>query len=214
MESVRKFVRCSASVERKVYMVEYEETSVYNPREYEGERLVHMDVLFAFFNRTGLMWFDTKLNVWRRLVVRDGKELSFILHAEAMAEYDGRLVVFNYISPTDGWWAVNEVDKVTKNVQCMLVSLHRAGEKICGTIDWSDSLVFYERSDKTLMSHSVKTAAVDPLLRDLDGKKESFRRKVVSMAAELKQVKGRSRDKMMLNMYYSAAVNDHGQAED
>ncbi|KAG2329484.1 hypothetical protein Bca52824_000664 [Brassica carinata] len=184
MESVRKFVRCSASVERKVYMVEYEETSVYNPREYEGERLVHMV-------SQRLSEMEASLNVWRRLVVRDGKELSFILHAEAMAEYDGRLVVFNYISPTDGWWAVNEVDKVTKNVQCMLVSLHRAGEKICGTIDWSDSLVFYERSDKTLMSHSVKTAAVDPLLRDLDGKKESFRRKVVSMAAELKQVKGR-----------------------
>ncbi|KAJ4900639.1 Uncharacterized protein Rs2_14590 [Raphanus sativus] len=40
------------------------------------------------------------------------------------------------------------------------------------------------------MSDSSKTA-VDPLLRDLDGKKESFRRNVVSMAAELKQVKGR-----------------------
>ncbi|KAL0890742.1 hypothetical protein Bca101_014725 [Brassica carinata] len=40
------------------------------------------------------------------------------------------------------------------------------------------------------MSNSFKTT-VDPLLRDLDGKKESFRRNVVSMAAELKQVKGR-----------------------
>ena len=40
------------------------------------------------------------------------------------------------------------------------------------------------------MSDSFKTA-VDPLLRDLDGKKESFRRNVVSMAAELNQVKGR-----------------------
>ncbi|KAJ0248491.1 Nuclear envelope-associated protein 2 [Hirschfeldia incana] len=40
------------------------------------------------------------------------------------------------------------------------------------------------------MSDSFKTT-VDPLLRDLDGKKESFRRNVVSMAAELKQVKGR-----------------------
>lgn len=40
------------------------------------------------------------------------------------------------------------------------------------------------------MPDPVKTA-VDPLLRDLDGKKESFRRNVVSMAAELKQVKGR-----------------------
>ncbi|VVB15212.1 unnamed protein product [Arabis nemorensis] len=40
------------------------------------------------------------------------------------------------------------------------------------------------------MSESVKTT-VDPLLRDLDEKKESFRRNVVSMAAELKQVRGR-----------------------
>lgn len=40
------------------------------------------------------------------------------------------------------------------------------------------------------MSEFVKTT-VDPLLRDLDEKKESFRRNVVSMAAELKQVRGR-----------------------
>ncbi|CAH8358142.1 unnamed protein product [Eruca vesicaria subsp. sativa] len=40
------------------------------------------------------------------------------------------------------------------------------------------------------MSESIKTT-VDPLLKDLDGKKESFRRNVVSMAAELNQVKGR-----------------------
>ncbi|ESQ32193.1 hypothetical protein EUTSA_v10004552mg [Eutrema salsugineum] len=40
------------------------------------------------------------------------------------------------------------------------------------------------------MSDSVRTT-VDPLLRDLDEKKESFRRNVVSMAAELKQVRGR-----------------------
>lgn len=40
------------------------------------------------------------------------------------------------------------------------------------------------------MSCSEKTK-VDPLLRDLDEKKESFRRNVVSLAAELKQVRGR-----------------------
>ncbi|CAG7860105.1 hypothetical protein HID58_031949 [Brassica napus] len=40
------------------------------------------------------------------------------------------------------------------------------------------------------MSESFKTT-VDPLLKDLDGKKESFRRNVVSMAAEIKQVRGR-----------------------
>ncbi|CAN7024039.1 unnamed protein product, partial [Brassica oleracea var. botrytis] len=40
------------------------------------------------------------------------------------------------------------------------------------------------------MSESFKTT-VDPLLKDVDGKKESFRRNVVSMAAEIKQVRGR-----------------------
>ncbi|XP_010464136.1 PREDICTED: myosin heavy chain, cardiac muscle isoform-like [Camelina sativa] len=40
------------------------------------------------------------------------------------------------------------------------------------------------------MSCSDKTT-VDPLLRDLNEKKESFRRNVVSLAAELKQVRGR-----------------------
>ncbi|KAF8098486.1 hypothetical protein N665_0266s0054 [Sinapis alba] len=33
------------------------------------------DVLFAFFNRSGIMWFDTKLSVWRRLLGSDGKQL-------------------------------------------------------------------------------------------------------------------------------------------
>ncbi|KAL0713976.1 hypothetical protein Bca4012_020954 [Brassica carinata] len=156
LENVRTFSRCSASVEGKVYMVEYKKTSVYNPIEGEGgERMVHMvsqrlsedgskcklketahrvcvveDVLFAFFSRTGLMWFDTNLNVWRKLVGRDGKELPFILYAEAMAEYDGRLVVF--------YTYINEVhNSVTLSIQCLVVSLDRAGGKICGTIDWS-----------------------------------------------------------------------------
>ncbi|CAH8356669.1 unnamed protein product [Eruca vesicaria subsp. sativa] len=40
------------------------------------------------------------------------------------------------------------------------------------------------------MSCSDRTM-VDPLLKDLDEKKESFRRNVVSLAAELKQVRGR-----------------------
>ncbi|KAF2619064.1 hypothetical protein F2Q68_00041563 [Brassica cretica] len=151
VEKVRKISRCSATVEGKVYMVEYEETNVYNPRGgEEGERMVRMerftdmahsvcvveDVLFAFFTRAGLMWFDTKINVWRRLVGPDGKDLV-LSRVKGMSEYhDGRLVVFNYIIPTDdhGLWDVNEV---TKNVQCMLVSLDRAGDKICGRIDWS-----------------------------------------------------------------------------
>ncbi|KAJ4884529.1 Galactose oxidase/kelch repeat superfamily protein [Raphanus sativus] len=156
MEDVLKISDCSASVEEKVYMVDYKKTSVYDPREGEGERLVQMvsqrpteggskdklkdmahrvcvveDVLFAFFNNTGLMWFDTKLNVWRRLVGRDGKELVITLYAGAMAEYEGRLVVF-YMGGEDILYI-----PVTQSVRCMFVSLDRAGGKICGTIDWS-----------------------------------------------------------------------------
>ncbi|CAH8361211.1 unnamed protein product [Eruca vesicaria subsp. sativa] len=152
-ENVRRSLRCSASVEGKVYMVEYKKTGVYNPREGEGERLVHMvserlsdggskdklkdmvycvcvveDVLFAFFNRTGLMWFDTQLNVWRSLVGRDGKELPLVPCVDGMAEYEGRLVVM--YTDFDG----------SNSVQCMFVSLDRARGKICGTIDWSGIL--------------------------------------------------------------------------
>ncbi|KAL0847583.1 hypothetical protein Bca101_020829 [Brassica carinata] len=155
VENMRMVSRCSASVEGKVYMVEYKKTSVYNPRDGEGERMVHMvrhrlwkdgskdkftdkvhrmcvvdDVLFAFFEGSGLMCFDTKLNVWRRLLGRDGKEL-FIFHADAMAECDGKLAVL-YM------WGESKVgDDVTMTVRCKLVSLHRSGDRICGTIDWS-----------------------------------------------------------------------------
>ncbi|KAJ4890274.1 Galactose oxidase/kelch repeat superfamily protein [Raphanus sativus] len=147
MENVRKTSRCSASVEGKVYMVEYEEINVYSPRERmvrmvsqrlsEGGRkdvlndsafivCVVEDVLFAFFSKSGVMWFNTKLNVWRRLLGRDGKELPFVLHANEMAEYDdGRLVVLYTVS---------------KSVRCVVVSLHRSGDMICGTIDWSGVL--------------------------------------------------------------------------
>ncbi|CAF2046379.1 unnamed protein product [Brassica rapa] len=154
-ENVRTIPRSSASVEGKVYIVEYEKTSVYNPRECEGERLVKIvserlsergrketvpdtvervcvveDVLFACFKRLGVMWFDTKIDVWRRLVGLDGKEM-FIFHADAMSEYEGKLVVL-YM------WGESRVDdSVTKSVRCKLVSVHRAGDRICGTIDWS-----------------------------------------------------------------------------
>ncbi|CAN6903780.1 unnamed protein product [Brassica oleracea] len=159
-ERVHKVSRCSASVEGKVFMVEYKRTSVYNPRKGKGERMVHMvsqrlergrkdmlndsaftvcvveDVLFAFFNRTGLMWFDTKLNVWRKLVGRDGKELlPFVLRAHAMVEYEGRLLVILYML------SEKEVyHTVAKSVRCMLVSLHRSGDMICGTVDWSGTM--------------------------------------------------------------------------
>ncbi|CAN6896917.1 unnamed protein product [Brassica oleracea] len=66
----------------------------------------------------GLNIFFTKLDV-------------FIFHADAMSEYEGKLVVL-YM------WGESKVDDtVTKSVRCKLVSVHRAGDRICGTIDWS-----------------------------------------------------------------------------
>ncbi|CAH8384323.1 unnamed protein product [Eruca vesicaria subsp. sativa] len=157
LENAGKSYRCGASVEGKVYIVEKDEIHVYNPREGEGERMVKMvtkrlseggrkyklndtvycvcvvdDVLFAFFNWTGLMWFDTKRNVWRRLVGRNGKRLKKLstFSVKEMAEHDGKLAVFYQCFKTEEDFTVSEV------VQCAIVSLHRAGDRICGTIDW------------------------------------------------------------------------------
>lgn len=41
------------------------------------------------------------------------------------------------------------------------------------------------------MSSKTSTKEIDPLLRDLDEKKLNFRRNVVSLAAELKDVRSR-----------------------
>ncbi|ESQ46110.1 hypothetical protein EUTSA_v10000431mg, partial [Eutrema salsugineum] len=78
-----------------------------------------------------LLWFDTKLNVWRRLVSRDGKQLS-LLRVQAMGEYEGKLAVFK---PLDNLDQINETKSV--NVSMFLVTLDMVGEKICGTIEWS-----------------------------------------------------------------------------
>ncbi|KAL0652095.1 hypothetical protein Bca4012_094786 [Brassica carinata] len=159
MENVRKTSRCSASDNVAPPMVEYEEINVYNPREFERERMVRMvsqrlergqkdmlndsaylvcvveDVLYAFFNQSGIMWFNTTLNVWRRLLDRDGKQLPFIFHADAKAEYeDGKLVILYMLREKEIYHTV------AKSVRCMLVSLHRSGDMICGTVDWSGTM--------------------------------------------------------------------------
>lgn len=48
-----------------------------------------------------------------------------------------------------------------------------------------------ERRPSASSSTAVVVREVDPLLRDLSEKKQSFRRNVVSLAAELKEVRGR-----------------------
>lgn len=92
----------------------------------------------------GIMWFNTKLNLWVRLVGRDGKKLpSFMVCDTTMAEHDGKLAVL--------YWGQSEgVNTITKGVWCTLVSLDKAGDMICGTIDWSGTVgtVPYCRSVK------------------------------------------------------------------
>ena len=155
VEYGRKALRCSASVERKVYMVENNEIDVYNPREGERERMVPMvsktlaeggrkdrlknvtvgcvcvveDVFFVCFDWNGIMWFDKKRNVWRRLV--GGWEKRLFFSVKALAEHDGKLAVL-YL-----YHRYENDSPITRGVWCELVSLHRAGHRICGTVDWS-----------------------------------------------------------------------------
>lgn len=139
-------VRCgslfSASMENKVYMVDsrHRRISAYSPREgisdEATERLsdkmncmcVVENVLYACFKSSGLMWFDTKLKVWRRLVDSDGKVSFFSLkNAEKMAEYEGKLAVF--------WTQINTTDVVMKmDIRWRVIALDRVGDEIRGKI--------------------------------------------------------------------------------
>ncbi|KAG2286609.1 hypothetical protein Bca52824_046213 [Brassica carinata] len=119
-----------ASLERKIYMVKAGGISVYNPREGEGERMVRMvskrlaesnpregrrkekldeavswvcvveNVLYACYCSSGLMWFDTKLNVWRRVVSRYAEEACHFGEQQAVAEYEGKLAVLSSLTMT------------------------------------------------------------------------------------------------------------------
>ncbi|CAH2061551.1 unnamed protein product [Thlaspi arvense] len=155
-----------ASLERKVYMVECGRIRVYNPREEDGRnRMVHMvsekresvsetrervsedvdgvcgveNVLYACFDRSGLMWFDTKLNVWKRLVCREGDHelvgsrcLPYGRSTDqlAMAEYEGKLAVFQSVVSV----------KAESEIYMSLFALDRVGERLFGTIEWSGAV--------------------------------------------------------------------------
>ncbi|CAA7055790.1 unnamed protein product [Microthlaspi erraticum] len=161
-------------------MVEDGDIRVYNPREDRGKRMVSMvserllkikktrewvsgrvncvcvveNVLYACFQRDGLMWFGTELNVWRKLVSRDGREFPF-KDVHAMAEYEGKLAAFRCLK------ALNYdmmSDNNTKGViKIFLFALDRVKDSVCGTIEWfgvvatipcsSDSLHCFNVSD-------------------------------------------------------------------
>ncbi|KAL0773915.1 hypothetical protein Bca101_039066 [Brassica carinata] len=143
----------------QIYMVKAGGISVYNPREGEGERMVRMvskrlaesnpregrrkekldeavswvcvveNVLYACYCSSGLMWFDTKLNVWRRVVSRYAEEACHFGEQQAVAEYEGKLAVFEFVN--------HDLVNNTESVKMFLFSFHTVGEKILGTIEWS-----------------------------------------------------------------------------
>ncbi|KAL0741214.1 hypothetical protein Bca4012_082727 [Brassica carinata] len=142
-EKVQCKSRFSASLEHKVYMVDslHGRISAYTPREgisnEATERLsdqmncmcVVDNVLYACFKSSGLMWFDTKLKVWRRLVDSDGKvTFCSLKHAEKMAEYEGNLAVF--------WTQINTDVVMKMDIRCRMIALDRVGDEIRGTIEW------------------------------------------------------------------------------
>ncbi|WZZ81193.1 hypothetical protein YC2023_101765 [Brassica napus] len=65
-----------------------------------------------------------------------------------MAEYDdGKLVILYMLSEKEVYHTV------AKSVRCMLVSLHRSGDMICGTVDWSGTM-------GTVTSSSIKAQEI------------------------------------------------------
>ncbi|CAN6832617.1 unnamed protein product [Brassica oleracea var. botrytis] len=143
-EKVQCKSRFSASLEHKVYMVDslHGRISAYTPREgisneateSQSDKMncfcVVENVIYACFKSSGLMWFDTKLKLWRRLVDSDGKVIFYSFNAEKMAEYEGKLAVF--------WSQINTDHALMKmDIRCRMIALDRVGEEIRGKIEWS-----------------------------------------------------------------------------
>ncbi|KAJ4902740.1 Galactose oxidase/kelch repeat superfamily protein [Raphanus sativus] len=86
------------------------------------------NVLYACYRTSGLIWLDTNVNVWRRVVSRYAVEVCRLAE-HAVGEYEGKLAVFELIKH-------GRIDN-TKSVKMFLFSFHRVGEKMLGTIEWS-----------------------------------------------------------------------------
>ncbi|WZZ53946.1 hypothetical protein YC2023_054053 [Brassica napus] len=103
-------------LDEKIQLVE----SVYTTQEKVKEK--------GWFVCSGLMWFDTKLNVWRRVVSRYAEEACHFGEQQAVAEYEGKLAVFEFVN--------HDLVNNTESVKMFLFSFHTVGEKILGTIEW------------------------------------------------------------------------------
>ncbi|KAF3557616.1 hypothetical protein F2Q69_00016624 [Brassica cretica] len=99
------------------------------------------NVIYACFKSSGLMWFDTKLKLWRRLVDSDGKVIFYSFNAEKMAEYEGKLAVF--------WSQINTDHALMKmDIRCRMIALDRVGEEIRGKMS---GLVLWPHVRMTLL---------------------------------------------------------------
>ncbi|CAH8322731.1 unnamed protein product [Eruca vesicaria subsp. sativa] len=80
------------------------------------------DELYCYYFTHGLMGYDTKLKVWRRVV---GLETlgAAILHNAAMVDYDGKLVIF--------WHGSSK-----KEIRCAVIMLDLIGDVIREMIEW------------------------------------------------------------------------------
>ncbi|WZY95006.1 hypothetical protein YC2023_067335 [Brassica napus] len=116
--------------------------STYSPREgikneatemlsYVKFLCVVKNVLYACFQWSGLMWFNTKLKVWTRVVDRDGKDGKLEMYsfaAQKMEEFEGKIAFF---------WPLPNIDCTKSELICKLIALDRVGENIRGRIEWS-----------------------------------------------------------------------------
>ncbi|CAN6891821.1 unnamed protein product [Brassica oleracea] len=129
----------SATLEEKVYMVNWDgRVSTYSPREGKPNGFLRDNHGLSVGDNVkflcvwgGLMWFNTKLKVWRRVVHRDGKDGKLELYSFAavkMVEDEGTIAFF---------WPLRNIDPNKKDLTCKLIALDRVGEEISGRIEWS-----------------------------------------------------------------------------
>ncbi|CAN6852893.1 unnamed protein product [Brassica oleracea] len=82
------------------------------------------NVLYVYYARFGLMWYDTELKLWRVVNGLDGMKK---VRSVAMAEYYGKLAFL--------WKGYGVVGGVRKEVWCRMIALDRSEGGIDGTAE-------------------------------------------------------------------------------
>lgn len=86
------------------------------------------NVLYIYYSRFGLMWYDSKRTRWR--VVTGLDDLKRI-RSVGMAEYYGKLALL---------WKEHD-GGATKEIWCRMIALDRSGDGISGTAEESSQLL-------------------------------------------------------------------------